>query len=314
MASYSVRDYLSAETSETAYRATDARLMPTRPGAFTSRVTRIEFEQLWVNCVMETGARLKQLVTRPDRVHVGFVVQSGVPMIIDGSELRGNGLVRYPRHDECFERSMGSIQWCAVSMPVEAMLAAGAALTGHEVLSPARPIITEAAPHAMQKFKQLCAEASALAERGSGLLAIPATARSLEQALTSALVECLAEPQATGQLPRHSARMIVDRFQRVIEANPDQALYLPEVCAAIRVSERTLRQSCQKLLGMSPARYLLLRRMHLAHRSLRAAKPGTTNVTEVATKFGFWHFGRFATTYRSLFGEIPSATLNRRPD
>ena len=105
--------------------------------------------------------------------------------------------------------------------------------------------------------------------------------------------------------------MIIDRFQRLIEQNIEQPLYLPEVCAAIRVPERTLRESCQKLLGMSPGRYLMLSRLHLAHRALRAAKPGNTNVTEVATKFGFWHFGRFATTYRAQFGEVPSATLKR---
>ena len=103
------------------------------------------------------------------------------------------------------------------------------------------------------------------------------------------------------------------RFRRVLEENPSQSLYLLEICKAIGVSDRTLRLCCQEHLGMGPKRYLLLRRMGLARRALREASPLEATVTEIATRWGFWHFGRFAGAYRSLFGEMPSATLHRPP-
>jgi AraC-like DNA-binding protein len=106
----------------------------------------------------------------------------------------------------------------------------------------------------------------------------------------------------------------MQRFHRVIEEHPDRALYVPEICEALGVAERTLRTCCQQQLGASPKQYLLARRMHLAQREVRRAEPNATTVTEVAARYGFWHFGRFASTYKSLIGELPLVTLGRAPE
>jgi AraC-like DNA-binding protein len=103
------------------------------------------------------------------------------------------------------------------------------------------------------------------------------------------------------------------RFRRVVEENPEQPLYIPEICKAIRVPSRTLSMVCQEHLGMGPKRYLVLRRMHLARRALRDAEPHATTVTDTATRFGFWQLGRFSVEYQTVFGESPSATLRRPP-
>jgi AraC-like DNA-binding protein len=58
-------------------------------------------------------------------------------------------------------------------------------------------------------------------------------------------------------------------------------------------------------------RYLWLRRMHLARCALILADPATTTVTQIATEHGFYELGRFAVSYRALFGESPSVSLHR---
>ena len=103
-------------------------------------------------------------------------------------------------------------------------------------------------------------------------------------------------------------------MENFLEANLDRTLHLTDLCAAAAASDRTLRILCHEHLGMSPTRYLWLRRMHLARRALRMADPTTTTVTEIATSYAFWELGRFAVSYRSLFGEPPSATLQRPPE
>jgi AraC family transcriptional regulator, ethanolamine operon transcriptional activator len=76
------------------------------------------------------------------------------------------------------------------------------------------------------------------------------------------------------------------------------------------VSERELRRAFAAAYGVSPARFLRLRRLHLARSRLRDGPAGT--VTDVAVDLGFFDLGRFAGDYRLLFGEFPSATLKRR--
>jgi AraC-like DNA-binding protein len=127
-----------------------------------------------------------------------------------------------------------------------------------------------------------------------------------------AMVVCLSETtpiQMGSGTVRHAA--IIARFEEVLAANFDQPLYLEEICAATGASERTLRLSCMEHMGMGPVRYLWLRRMHLARRTLLSAAPGAATVTEIATGSGFWELGRFAVEYHALFGETPSASLRR---
>ena len=67
--------------------------------------------------------------------------------------------------------------------------------------------------------------------------------------------------------------------------------------------EREGAQPSAVHLGMSPGRYLRLRRMSLASRALARAVPGARTITQIATDFAFWELGRFAVEYRNLFGE-----------
>jgi TolB-like protein/Tfp pilus assembly protein PilF len=90
----------------------------------------------------------------------------------------------------------------------------------------------------------------------------------------------------------------------------DRKLSIADLVSHCAVSERTLQKHFRAFMGVSPLDYW--RRLRLAkarNELLRCADD--TSVTEIATRFGFSHLGRFAQQYRRRFGETPSSTLRR---
>ena len=90
-----------------------------------------------------------------------------------------------------------------------------------------------------------------------------------------------------------------------------QRLTVPQLAEAVGVSPRSLAYAFHEELKTTPSRFLRRHNMCGAHHELQQAGPDETTVSRVATKWGFTEFGRFAGTYRRMFGVLPSETLRR---
>jgi AraC-like DNA-binding protein len=202
-----------------------------------------------------------------------------------------------------------------MSLKHEDLAASSEAIVGRPLAVPSFAQRIRPSQPLQARLSNLHEAAAHLAKNAADILANPEVARAIEQALIEVMVLCLAwgEPVDARSAHRHH-QAVMRRLEGVLEASSGEPLYMTELCRAAGASYRTLRDCCQEHLGMSPKRYLWLRRMHLARRALRTADPETTTVTEIATNYGFWELGRFAVAYRSLFGELPSTALRRPPD
>lgn len=112
---------------------------------------------------------------------------------------------------------------------------------------------------------------------------------------------------ATDRQPPRTWRLAQAARSHIEQASRDCPLSVAELVAALDVSRRNLQYAFQDALGVNPATYLRVERLN----RVRQALPSAQSVTEAATRFGFWHFGHFATEYRSLFGELPSETFRK---
>ena len=310
-----VQTFSDPEEYAASTRATRAELTVTGRGRFTAKLIRIDLHRLWMQRHSEDLARIKHSANVAGRAIISFCTQPGPSLLWSGVELHPSTIVQHSENQSHYQRSSGFTHYGSMSLPVADTVAVGAVMAGCDLTPPKDPLILTPPPLAMAKLLRLHAAAGRLAEETPEIIANPDAARGLEQALTEAMVGCLnVGSDHEDAVAQRQHALIMRRFRRVLEEKSGQSLYITEICKLIGVSERTLEVCCQEQLGVGPKRYLVLRRLHLARRALREAAPDRTTVTDIATRYGFWHFGRFAGEYHSLFGESPAATLRRPPE
>ena len=110
--------------------------------------------------------------------------------------------------------------------------------------------------------------------------------------------------------PRHNRdhKDILRRALELLDTLDIQSVYTEDICQATCASERTVRNVFNEYLGMSPHRYLMIRRLHAIRAAIRHAGPEDT-ITHICARLGVWDFGRFASLYRQYFGTLPAQSL-----
>lgn len=125
-------------------------------------------------------------------------------------------------------------------------------------------------------------------------------------ALANALSDGSVERAAGNRLGSINSRRITNtciEYADMLGGIPSIA----QLCGVAHVSERRLRKAFVDTFGMPPTRYLRLRGLDRVNRQLRSERSGLT-VGEAALDAGFGNLGRFASDYRTAFGELPSQT------
>lgn len=146
------------------------------------------------------------------------------------------------------------------------------------------------------------------------------------------------EAEATEQIPKvqeHYAQIIVSKMLSLMKTNVSRvspgspsatfeaiADYIArnlkhgidseELARQAHISLRSLYGLFERNAGTTPKNYIRQKRLERINACLSDPTCNVRNVTEVAMDYGFLHLGRFSSSYRQQFGELPSDTLKRR--
>jgi AraC-like DNA-binding protein len=110
--------------------------------------------------------------------------------------------------------------------------------------------------------------------------------------------------------PPGAAPWQVRRAEEYIEANWDQPITIEALAVVANASARSIFHSFRECRGFSPMKFVKQVRLRHVREMLSNPAPRAT-VTRVAFACGFGNLGHFANDYQIVFGETPSATLNR---
>jgi AraC-like DNA-binding protein len=288
-------------------------LLVTTQGSFNAHLTWATLHQLQLLCSEENLPRIAYISLAPTLAFVGFAMRPDPPMFWGGVELYTGDIIFHSRGERFHQRTTGPCGWSLVGLAPEHLEKYSGALLGKALSVPAAAQILRPAARDAARLRRLHAQACRLAETRPKVLAHPEVARAVEQGLIHGLVTCLgARARDDGTARLHNTR-IMARFEEVLANHPNRPLPMPQLCALIGVTDRTLRSCCAEFLGISPTRYMLLRRLKAVRIALRDADPARASVAEIASGCGFTELGRFAGAYRNAFGEAPSTTLRRSP-
>jgi len=279
-------------------------------GRFAGSFTRVQLDDFLV--FRETANRT---LVQSGRVCTEMVAIGFVRSASDRGRFCGQDL-----QQGCFFRNTGNstfqvvtgADWVldAVSVPQRALDALQADMgedappggaSGPEVMAAATK--SNAELQAMMDFALKGAAVSASMQHSQAL-------RMFKLSLAAAVLQCQ-QPLAKARASRAmvNKQRIVSQARAYMEQHPETVLAVPDVCKAIGTSRRALQYAFEDVLQISPVAYLRLMRLNRVRASL--LQPSAGSVGDVAARWGFWHLSRFAADYKSLFGELPSATLQR---
>ena len=278
---------------------------------FTPLARKIDAEQIFLHLpgfdinVIKSFPRIINARLGPTSTNIGFLMDEGVPMRVNGAESsrpsitigsHGAELTSVEREGRqfasiIFTPAIGDRGWPEATRYFKVF----------ETSFEAQERLRQLLRHSLRAHQEFPDPIDA----GKAWLAIR---ESFLGSIDAAFADAV---QAKWTAPANSPRQlrIFQRIHETLETNIASAIYSADLAARLGVSVRTLHDTVLRYTGMSLHRYLRLRRLWLVRRQLVAG--GAESVKACALAFGFWHMGDFSHSYRFQFGETPSATMAR---
>jgi AraC family ethanolamine operon transcriptional activator len=231
----------------------------------------------------------------------------------NGIPLKNGSIVSFKPGDEFTIMAKGSHDWCNLFIPSKTIKSYLPKVVSPQKLIPSG--IIELGPEKALRMKQLLSQIFASVTVSGTTEKDPDLKSKIKKEvadLYKKVVDLDSEkPSVAVGRPVIDRQKIMQSIRRKIENHSLDNIFVEDLVAAAGVSGRTLRKIFMEYFGISPSRYLNLYRMYEAHAVLLNSDATTVSVSDIATRFGFWHFGRFASDYRRLFGQRPFDTLTK---
>jgi len=258
---------------------TSRRLVITGHGRFRARLTWIDLDSLHVVAGEESLSRIA-FVRVPDHLVLVVLQRAPYPAPIWGDiVMRPGEILTFGPGATAHTRTEGPCQWATILVPVRDLARYGRGMVGDTGGAPIRAQRWLPPRESGKLLLRLHAAVIRAVETGHPELISREAAHGLEQQIIEALIECLSPgPITADTLTTRRDREIMGRFEGLFENQHHDNWRVPEIAAALGISQWALRHTCQIHLGMSAFSYLRLRRVQIKHRARRGGGRGVVGI------------------------------------
>jgi AraC family ethanolamine operon transcriptional activator len=309
-----VRTVLAHDADELASKLTnwEQRYDQISAGLFHGALTELQLPQLQVFREDLSQAVRQSCRVWPDAIWFGLPDHASATRI-NGRQAGADAIMVQPGNVE-FELVTPSAYSIYGIVATRSLLAGAAGRYGYSIdwqrLQSADLLRVDGAARAacVRTLSQLLPDATASASRACA----PDWQESVLLALLDLLERPCEEPELAASLQRR--RRVVALARDYIDIHRGEAITVPELCAQVHVSRRTLQYCFEDVLGMSPVLYIRMMRLNGVRRQLNRQRGDGTGsaIGDVADAWGLSNFSQFSSDYRKLFGQCPSDSMKNR--
>jgi len=241
-------------------------LLVTGTGEFRARLTRVALHSLRLSAAEEHLSRTALVHVPAGMILIALARGTAFAPFWGGARLGADDIITLGAGQRLHMRTDGPCLWGSIRLPAAELVRYGNALTGADFVIPSAAR-WRLRPAMIRHLRHLYSAGIDVIERRSTAFIGNEAAHGLEQQLIEALVECLSNGSAIGAACSTTEHQEVAlRFEALLQAQPDGALRMAEICSALGVPARALRLACAEQLGMAPAAYVRRRRTQPVHR------------------------------------------------
>lgn len=294
------------------YNGPELRYLRFKPGPFRSQMRKVVFGDLMVHCNQHNNYMLVEGANRTRHVAIGFIGPKSTARRVVGELFTNADAFLLGPRVEHLATVMPGQQAFQIFIPAEMLSREIAARLNRDPTEFAdRRFILRIGRPQVGKLIGIVAESF----RASETIRISSLASPNLEELQTTVVEKVVSVLTANQdhliresRSTRSVGQILLRTRAYFDATVEAPISLGNLCRAVGVGQRRLQLAFAEGLGISPMRYLKLRRLNAVHEQLMKTAPNPPLIKQVARRAGFTHMGKFAQDYKKVFGECPSQT------
>jgi AraC-like DNA-binding protein len=283
-------------------------------GSFEVRHRRVVFGNSSLDCGDYSPAFAVNGQFSEDQICIGFTPRIEKPAWCNGFNIGKGEIMAFAEGTELHFRNAPRTTWQVILVDRKEIQDIAMILTGQPLELPEKGTANFKARDEARGVS--AAIELALSDLSNPeTLASPAAASLCEEVVNEFVRAISSTHEASGRILTSFAGYrygAMRRAEEFLREHMDRPFSSRELCQVTHMSERSIEMLFKDAYGISPRTWSQLARLNAARQELLRADVRTVSVTAVATRWGFYHFGRFSAAYRRLFGEVPSITILKR--